>query len=522
MPEISPSIAPEGEDFLNPDKDRCLDFEQNAKRLKILVLTGRLLSHFANELILSIRFAFHENSGFVRKGQSQIFAVNNMLLPVGFQTLIDDSEIVAELQQPESCSFFVPWQTKDRRLLLSTTSLIVRAERTYQLDLEIARGTVGRVLQQIADWSAENPSDNGSWFSESLANLASTAQETFASAVFAESPEVQCELANQSIDLAVDLMEQVCREENGKFASDRIYPPRIIGILENEDPDHSVEAMEETLRIEPNQCKFFSTDAFLETNSAEAVAEIYRGLESEKESGQPAMIGPLVDWNDSSSQQIIGDRVGENDFEKSRRVCFDAAVNLSRNLNDLQLVHVAAGIPKSIGLFDGRETLQLTLDCVCGFRESKKGHPLMVSFSSPFAGNMLQDPLGIAPLHAVDALLRSEVGLDFLGLEFDFREIDTKPPRDWLQFCQLIEIWRQFGCKLVFLFKLPHRITDVQAKYLALLIETLWSNRITHGIFFKFETITKLVSGANEDCQICISALINSLKTGSNSSLTES
>ncbi|NMC18838.1 MAG: hypothetical protein GYA33_00305, partial [Thermogutta sp.] len=109
----------------------------------------------------------------------------------------DVLEIVRSVDQ--SAALTLPWPVADRGTPAVSTGTLIERERPYALPLELARGKVGRLLNQMNDWKAlgfQSPA--------TAEETASEATACFAQAVVLRSDSGRSQkLAQTALELAV-------------------------------------------------------------------------------------------------------------------------------------------------------------------------------------------------------------------------------------------------------------------------------------------------------------------------------
>ena len=80
---------------------------------------------------------------------------NRERLPFVTRTVLaSNGELTVDREESESGNFQILWPIADRGPLLLSTATLMEREQAYQLPLELARGTLNRVRNLLADWQA--------------------------------------------------------------------------------------------------------------------------------------------------------------------------------------------------------------------------------------------------------------------------------------------------------------------------------------------------------------------------------
>ena len=73
-------------------------------------------------------------------------------LPWFGRAYMSGNQLVIERAESDSGSVYVPWRIDGHGVLLVATSTLMERERPYQLEVELARGTINRLRNQVAQW----------------------------------------------------------------------------------------------------------------------------------------------------------------------------------------------------------------------------------------------------------------------------------------------------------------------------------------------------------------------------------
>ena len=75
-------------------------------------------------------------------------------IPWPCRTQLRDGELVLERNVADSGKFHIPWPVEGHGEVVLCTGTLMERARPYQLLVELARGKVNQVRNQIADWQA--------------------------------------------------------------------------------------------------------------------------------------------------------------------------------------------------------------------------------------------------------------------------------------------------------------------------------------------------------------------------------
>jgi hypothetical protein len=100
--------------------------------------------------------------------------------------------------------------------------------------------------------------------------------------------------------------------------------------------------------------------------------------------------------------------------------------------------------------------LRVAVDAIEVIRRNDPKTPTIITFDQPWGEYLAREDFELSPLHFADTLVRAELGIAGLGLEFNF---DYWPRgtthRDLIELNRLIDQWSQFGLPLVVFLTAP-------------------------------------------------------------------
>ena len=147
-----------------------------------------------------MRFAFTPPQRVTEEMVQQAYLSGMDRISWQVQAGVENGELVLRRTVSESGNLNIPWQVEGHgRLTLSTGSLIERPE-PYLLSLELARGTIGQLRNQIAEWQAI-----GLAVPEKVGKIVYRATGYLGRAAVGQAAPKTCsELAEEAIRIAID------------------------------------------------------------------------------------------------------------------------------------------------------------------------------------------------------------------------------------------------------------------------------------------------------------------------------
>jgi hypothetical protein len=323
------------------------------------------------------------------------------------------------------------------------TGTLPESQMPYQLLIELARGTLNRLRNQISIWQ-----EGGLDIADEIHQHISHATRLLSEAIMQEDPELADRGANEALEAAMAGNFAVSEQfgiEVSKFRAQQQDLPRFwfantignVDVITEEnyssDPFHLVQ-------VQPEQ--------------AEAAAKV---------GNKRMIVGPFLDAAPGGMGQEI---VELDDFYARRDFILNKCRKTVRQLDpSSSLLHVVSGL-NGMGhrhLSYPQQT-QITSEMLNLIDESQVDVPMMVSFDYPWAERLATAVGGAHPLQIADSLLRQGVPINFIGLDIN---LDYWPCgsviRDPLQWIDMLHTWSQLGLPLIICFRMPTMATETAA-----------------------------------------------------------
>ena len=369
-------------------------------------------------------------------------------------------ELVLQRSVSESANLHVPWPVEGHgRPTLSTGSLIERPE-PYQLPLEIARGAVNQVRNQLSDWEMIGlvvPGAVVERLSEAMGHFARAATGQADRAASAESAERAIRAALDAGDLLTgSYVEQTMaiRHRGG----DKL--PCLLG------GDLGVSLLDD-----------YTAKQFLLCFNAAAVPVRWREIEASEGSYHWTICDKQIGWCRAGGLKVCGgpllqlDPGGlpdwlylwEGDFDNLMSFASEfitSAVTRYRGKVDLWLCAGRLNAAEVLSLSE-EDKLRLAARTIELVRSLDPDTPALISIDQPWAEYMSSREMDFPPLQFADALVR--VGLDLAGLVLEIN-LGYYPggtlPRTTLEFSRQLDCWSVFGLPLVLSISVPGAYHD--------------------------------------------------------------
>ncbi len=351
----------------------------------------------------------------------------------------EDGFLTIARNRDESGKVFVAFPFEEFGELTVGTGTLPESTVAYQLLIELARGTLNRLRNQISIWQ-----EGGLVIVEPVHEKVGQATRLLSEAIMETDSVLSDKGASESLRIAMEANVAVSKLFGNEVSQYRTTQPDM--------PRFWFANSVGSSDVSANQCTadpFHLVQALPE--QAEAVAS----------AGNKRMIvGPFLDASPGGMKDEI---VALDDFFARRDYILNRCRKAVRQLNpSSSLLHVVSGL-NGMGhrhLSYPQQT-QITSDMLNLIDESQIDVPMMVSFDYPWAERLATAVGGAHPLQIADSLLRQGVPINFIGLDIN---LDYWPcgsvVRDPLQWIDMIDIWSQLGLPLILCFRMPTMADD--------------------------------------------------------------
>lgn len=371
-------------------------------------------------------------------------------------------ELVGELlrfQRPgqNSVSVTTPWLVAENRMLAMTSGTLLERKAPYDLATELARGKIGQLLDQLYTWQ-----ELGLAVPADLASAVNNVLRAFRSAVFSprDSDRRQALLC-ETLDTAVQI--------GGELA--RIYTSQALEVRRLASRGRIGFLLGPTLgEAEPGGAV---TDTLLRFSTAvqtrfnwghgEPTPRDYcfdipdRQLLWSKQTRLIRAIGPLISLDSHDLPSWIQPDTPFPLIEASALNFICQVVRRYRARMDFWEIVGPLNAPLPFAVSD-EKLASFVARALQTARNLDPGATIALSVRQPWLEDLrFRECEYPAPL-IVDALLRAEIGIDGIVLEFYLGYApDGTYPRDLLELSRQIEFWSQWGVPLFIRFCAPSR-----------------------------------------------------------------
>ena len=366
-----------------------------------------------------------------------------------------DQILAVERAESDSGNLFVPCAVEGHgELMLSTASLMERDE-PYHLEVELARGTLNRLRNQLGAWEALGMKLPG----EVRAPLAAAR----APVVGRHAPRRHAGRRGPGIEAigaalsAIDAWNSAYvaqalaarHQQGGKLGT-------LLGVKLGSGLPSDALARKVLPAFNTAVVPLAWRDVEAREDKRDWSASD-RQIEWCRSHGLKVASGPLVaidKWSLPDWMYLWGE-----DERESFRACVAAHVEavVSRYRGKVQLWQCAARLNVANDFEqDDEERLRLAVIAIETIRRVDPRAPVVITIDQPWGSFISREDCELPPLHFADALVRAELGLAGIGLEINVGYAPHgSEPRDVLEFGRQLDRWSTLGLPLLVSLVIP-------------------------------------------------------------------
>jgi hypothetical protein len=402
-----------------------------------------------------MRFIVHDRDRIPPAGLEQVQICGPDDLPWFARVYFSGEMLVIERAESESGRVFVPWRIGHTPPLLVGTSTLMERDEPYLLEVELARGMINIVRNQLAMWEMM-----GLVVPQGLSSSVLEGTQEFARAATSqEDPPTAADWAQRSLATASVAMMRLADEYARQALAARRKQARAVnswfGVhLGTRVPKPAVaRQLVKTFNMVSLPMTWRAIEA---VEGRRQWQDVDKQMEWARSAGLRVCAGPLLELDDRGVPDWT--YLWEGDADSLLRFMLDhvrAAVERYRGKVHLWQVAARMTHGHAMGL-DEEARLQLAAKAVTTVRELDPTTPIVVTFDQPWAEYLATERLDLAPLHFADALVRADLGLSGLGLEINLGyHPGGSLHRGPLALSRLIDNWSLLELPLLLAFTLP-------------------------------------------------------------------
>ncbi|HET6880306.1 MAG TPA: hypothetical protein VFI31_09135 [Pirellulales bacterium] len=369
-------------------------------------------------------------------------------IPWPCRTRVQNGELIVERNVSDSGKFHIPWPVEGHGRFMLATATLMQRERPYQLAVELARGKVNQVRNQISDWQSIGlvvPGKVETAMHKALDALSQsvTSQQDAGRAAT---------LAQKAIVLALDAADLlVASYTDQALAARHRSGQKMRTMLAANLGRHALEMPLAAYYLKA----FNAAQVPLVWRSVEATESLCqwdltdRQIAACKTNGLMVCAGPLLRLDAGGLPDWL--YLWEGDFNSILSFVteyVEKAVTRYRGQVDVWQCAARVNIGEGLSLTE-EQRLRLAARAIEVTQDVDPQTPLVVRFDQPWAEYMGRTAPDFSPLHFADALVRSGLKLAGVGIEINMGyQPGGSYPRDRLEFSRLLDLWSYLGLPL--------------------------------------------------------------------------
>jgi len=363
--------------------------------------------------------------------------------------------VVIERPVDDSGNFHIPWEVEGYGELMLGTATLRERPKPYNLHVELARGKLNQVRNQIAEWQAI-----GLAVPDRLAHRLKEGLELFASAATTQNDlDISSKHAEQALIAALDSANLLtaCYADQALAARHR-QDPQLTTLL-GANLGHTL-------------LDDFTARQYLMTFNSAIVPLNWREVEANEGNYDWSVYDKQVEWCQKNRLVACGgpllllDQRGfpdwlclwEGDFPSLMSFVSDYVETcVTRYQGKIQIWECAAraNVGSVLSLTE-EQRLRLTVRALETTRQVDPDAQCLISIDQPWAEYMVKGEWDLSPIHFADALARADLGLAGVNLEINLGYYPGgTPARDQLEFSRLVDLWSYLGLPLYLTLTFP-------------------------------------------------------------------
>jgi hypothetical protein len=378
----------------------------------------------------------------------------------------------------ESGYLYFPWNIPGRGVVMLCSGCLMERARPYHLPVELARGTINRLRNQVSLWESAGMS-----IPDAIGPLVHRATVAFAHAATGQGdPLAACGPAGEAIGqglaacdlLTHDYTKQVLAVRRGQSPLGTLLGARLQAAPTEELGAKFLSAFNLAVIApswhdnEPSQGKFQWEALDLQVQWC-------------RDRNLRLCFGPLMQFDRHALPDWLFLDEEYEEVQLSTLLFIEAAVKRYRG--KVQLWHVAARMNLE-GTFrlSEEQRLRLVVEAVDRVRALDARTPMIMSFDQPWGEYIVRQDQELTPLHFADTLVRGELGLAGIGLEMNLGYWPGGTlPRDPQEISRQLDRWSQLGVPLIVFLSVPSGSgPDPLARHPGRVLPDLMAGGVTH------------------------------------------
>ena len=355
----------------------------------------------------------------------------------------------------ESGNLNIPWQVEGFGELMLSTASLMETSAPYNLPIELARGVINRLRNQAAEWCMA-----GLTIPAELTTQVCEASNGFVEAIASLPDHLKAVAASEkAIRLGLLAGESLCLEYTRQALEARHknaeHLPTLLGcrlggrMLDESEGAHYSSGF--------NTAAIPFTWRAIEQNAGKHEWDIFdRQITWCQERGLRVIGGPLLHLDETHLPDWL--YLWEDDYEQVQSYLTQyIQATVTRYRGRVQVWNCAArmNVAGTIPLTE-EQRLRLMVAAIEEVRRNDPQTPVILSFDQPWAEYLAANDRDLSPLHLADSLVRADLGIAGIGIEFNigYQPAGTAP-RELVECSRQLDRWSTLQLPLVVYLSYP-------------------------------------------------------------------
>lgn len=362
-------------------------------------------------------------------------------------------------QNSESGRMHVPWPVGGQGQLVVSTATLTERQTNYDLGVELARGKLNDVLNQMSDWRQMGlivPFQVEQLLKQSKIALAQavTSRDLPDRAMTASARSLQDSVAAATLLVESYTAQLLKRRLDHSTPLPTVLACGLDGGAKGLPTAAGLPEIFHAARVKLNWASVCPDEGKRRWDDSDA--QIQWAIKN----GMSVSAGPLIEFRRGAVPDWLW--LWQGDFEEiqSQAVDFvrEAMKRYGKKVSTWHLVHRPAG-HEILGLNE-EDQIRLTAQVIQAAKRVAPEAHLVVDFDRPWAEWMASSKFQLGPLHLADSLARAELGLGGIGIEIapGFSPYGSHS-RDLLDFSRLLDLYALVNLPIHVSFAAPSSST---------------------------------------------------------------
>lgn len=372
------------------------------------------------------------------------------------RTQVTDDGLVVERNVSDSGYFSLPWVVEGHGELMISTAWIVERDRPYHLQLELARGKLNQVRNQLNDWMAIGlavPQDLHELIAQAMMRFVQAATKA------TDEPELAAQFAESSLADAMTAAQRLGMLYTEQAVAARMRHTSRLETRLGVNLGHSPFAVNVTDRIIKRAFNLAQVPLVWRqiepSEGSEDFSESDATIAWCREEGVPVYAGPLLSFDDLLLPDWLC--LWEGDYENVLECVtkfVEQTVERYRGMVHWWQCAARLNVGTALGLSQ-EEKLRLAVQVIQTTRRIDPETPITLSFDQPWAEYMNREAAD-PPIYLADTLVRAGLGVAAIGLEINLGYYPGgSSARDLLDVSQMVDMWSWVGAPLHIFLSFP-------------------------------------------------------------------